>query len=557
MPRPEDRGPQMLRVLMNNDVDFDPLRQGGVSENGIDFVAQLLNRDPLSRPKERECFQHPWIADVADVDDYEDDGFCSGDGEELPVISEDPEELDASQLSLNDDSGAGDSGDEDEIMQSKKPRIESPPADIRYPSLPHFESIQGAQSNYSRNPDLLFGEITASALQSSNALGANVNAYEGDDISFLDVTSSTGESMICEDDSMNSVHSLPENPFGASAPSLMGAENMVGQLNMNSTWHPGTPHTRRTPEIPTRRPSPGDPKEATGSNDLGSKEPSNSNGTTPKASRIPRRIDIPMPANGLENSNGNPDGRNNGHPGDIEMGPGQEFDIELASTLDAQSGSAIRELHAEKDRGVSSEEFREDHPGRKSQADTSSKFTKPRPLLGKLTTLPGSIATLIIRLEDRLTSWGRGHMTTVRYPDEMDSRIPTYALEVTFWAPGMEGKIKRGGDWTKVHGTMAILSTKTREHIWVNDTKLRRGCKGKHGEEESHYGKLYSGDIITVYRDRSQFLRFQCEFFHGDSARPRPENEMPFMVQKQPKPASKRSDGEESEGSGKSGKHND
>ena len=48
--RAEDRGVQMLRTIMTSEADFDALRTAGVSESGIDFVAQLLNRDPFSRP---------------------------------------------------------------------------------------------------------------------------------------------------------------------------------------------------------------------------------------------------------------------------------------------------------------------------------------------------------------------------------------------------------------------------------------------------------------------------------------------------------------------------
>jgi Serine/threonine protein kinase len=59
--RAEDRGVQMLRSIMESEADFDVLRHAGVSESGINFVAQLLNRDPFCRPTEKECFQHPWI----------------------------------------------------------------------------------------------------------------------------------------------------------------------------------------------------------------------------------------------------------------------------------------------------------------------------------------------------------------------------------------------------------------------------------------------------------------------------------------------------------------
>lgn len=542
LPRPEDRGPQMLRVLMNNDVDFTPLRNEGISEAGIDFVSRLLNRDPHSRPKERECFQHPWIAEVLDVDEYEDDGLQS-DREELSAIGEESaEELDASQISLYDDMVGDDAEEADEMAFSKRQKIE-PPAEIRYPSLPKFESIRESQHNYKPSPKRLFGEITPSFLRSSNVLGADGGAFEGDDYSFPDFISSTGESMASEGNSMNSVLSLPDNPFGGSAPSLMGAENLVGQLNMNSTWHPSTPNNPMAVETPVRHPSPGDQKETTSSNGTRTNQHS-----TPKASKFNRRIDIPMPDIPLEDTNGSPNDKNNGHPGDIETGPGQVSDIELAATLDGETGKEVRQIPIQKARGTSSDSSRE----RTGIPDAVSnpQPSKLCPILGKLSSLPGSITNLTVPLEDRMTSWGRGRLTTIRYLDGMDSRIPKYALEVTFWAPGIEDKIRTGEDWLKVRGVMAILSTKTREHIWVNDTRLGRGPRAENGGAEVHFGKLYSGDIITVYRDSNQFLKFQCEFYHGDSARPRPEKEKPFIVQK--RLVSKgSSEAEDSERSGK------
>lgn len=81
-------------------------------------------------------------------------------------------------------------------------------------------------------------------------------------------------------------------------------------------------------------------------------------------------------------------------------------------------------------------------------------------------------------------------------------------------------------------GVMAILSTKARLGIWVNDTLLRRGSMTEDGPEALQFGKLYTGDIITVYqnKDRTKFLKLQCDFTHGESAQPRPGHEAGFMV---------------------------
>ena len=524
----------MLRVLMTSEADFDLLRQEGVSEAGVDFVRRLLSRDPHARPNERECFQHPWIADIPDVDEYEDDGFQSDGRDDLSAIGEDLEyELDASQLSLNDHLAAHDSGDLDEMAQSKRQRIDAPPADIHYPSLPNLESMRELQPSYKPSAQRLFDDIPPSALRSSGVLPADPRALERDDLNFQDFVSSTGESIISEDNSMDSVLSLPENPTGDSAPSLMGTENLVGQLNVNSTWHPGSPNIPLAVTTPPRQLSPETVKESNGSHDQDAHRQSSASDATPKASKFTRRIEIPTPDPNQENLGGNTSDRNRTLVHELKRDPGQVFDIELATTVDAQTGKELRELPVGMDWEPGSDSSRECDPSMVSQTVSIAQFSKPRPVLGKLTTLPGSIANLSIRLEGRMTSWGRGRLTTVRYPDGMDSRIPKYALEVTFWAPGIEARIAAGEDWLDVPSVIAILSTKTREHIWVNDMRLSRGSQGNNGREEVHFGKLYSGDIITIYRDSTQFLKFQCEFYHGDSARPRPGTEKPFVVQKQ------------------------
>ncbi|PWY89113.1 kinase-like protein [Aspergillus heteromorphus CBS 117.55] len=531
-PRGEDRGAQMLRIIMSEDPDWDALRSAGVSEAGIDFVARLLNRDPQSRPNEKACFQHPWISEINDVDEYDDDP-----NSELPCelsdIGEDLEdELDASQLSLNDKIGAKAVAEEDsDVAQSKKIKLD-PPAEILYPALPSFESFSAVQPVAQSTPRRLFGEITPSILRSSHALGGNVDAFEGDDFSIHDFISSAGESMISDGNSLNSILSLPDNPVAGSAPSLMGAENLVGQLNMNS-WHPGTssnpPQRATTPGLPSSEAAAVPEKEAPAAPQQ--PQQPHIDDDTPKASKFNRRIELPVPDTASERSS--PDdttGKGDDLPAEPEPAPGEIFDIELMNTIDAKTGQQLPDLPARTDDRASAEPVPDPIPLQIPK--TVPQPGQTLPLLGKLTSISGSIFDLTIPLETRMTSWGRGPQATICYPEPMDTRIPAYALEVTFWAPAIETKIAAGQDWMKVPGVMAILSTKTRKCIWVNDTELRRGPESDNGREGFHFGKLYNGDIITVYQHRNKFLRFVCEFYHGDSARPRPEEEKGFTVRK-------------------------
>ncbi|KAI9374845.1 kinase-like domain-containing protein [Aspergillus egyptiacus] len=521
--RGDDRGSQMLRTIMTTDPDYNVLRAAGVSEEGINLVSQLLNRNPQLRPKETDCLKHPWLIDVPDLDEYEDDDLMSNYSDGLSDIHEDAEEeLDASQLSLAE--GQHFEPEEPEIdvsdlAQSKRPRIDSPPAEIHYPSLPKIEISEDVQRVSHSTPRRLFGEITPPALRSSHALGDGIDPFEDGNYSVHDFVSSTGESIISDGDSPNSVLSLPENPVAGSALSLQGAENLVRQLNVNS-WHPGTTHN---PFLFVEEPSeqsmviPGDLVQE--------KSHQASPHATPKASKFSRRIELPLPDTASERSSS--DDSTTRHIGDqirdSATAPGEIFDIELANTIDAKTGQLIpddadiRGFQPPADPNQTSGPVTIPRPIRSNG--------KSRPLLGKLTTLPGSIIDLTILLEDRMTSWGRGSRATVCHPDPMDARIPAYALEITFWAPTIEDRIASGKDWMAMSGLMAILSTKTRKCIWVNDVELRRGPDGG-----MNFGKLYTGDIITVYKHRNKFLKFKCEFYHGDSARERPTQDKKFAV---------------------------
>ncbi|KAE8350778.1 kinase-like domain-containing protein [Aspergillus coremiiformis] len=531
MGRGDDKGAQMLRTIMTTDLDFDILRNKGVSEQGIEFVSRLLNRDPQERPTERECIRHPWIADVEDVDEYDDDDdeACPNVRGELSDIGEDVEdESDASQLSIREEPEPQDPAEQEDsdLAQSKRPRIDYSPTDVRYPSLPHIESVkEDDQAAADTPPKRLFGEITPSVLGSSGALGANVDAFDGDNFSISDFISSAGESMVSDGNSLNSIISLPEGPVCGSAPSLMGAENLVGQLNMNS-WHPGTPtNLLRVVEIPVRQTG---VKEGCSSEKKEAKtnQRTSPGNEAPRPAIFCRRIELPMPDTASECSSPEVTAPHaKAQRNESKSIPRKISDVELATTIDAKTGQPILD-YPERTGG--------DAPADPAPTGNPKIVLQPKPrtLLGKLTTLPGSIFELTIPLEDRMTSWGRGPLATVCYPDPMDTRIPAYALEVTFWAPAIESKIRGGRDWMSVPGVMAILSTKTRKCIWVNDTELRRGPEGDNRREGFHFGKIYTGDIITIYQHRHKFLKFNCEFYHGDSACTRPESEKGFAVRK-------------------------
>lgn len=530
--RAEDRGVHMLRNIMESEADFDVLRHAGVSESGINFVAQLLNRDPFRRPTEKECFQHPWNAEVPDVDVYEDDDILAEPHEGLSVIGEAEEELDASQLSIRDDQaytyGEAEESSSNEAL-AKKPRIEYIPTDVRYPSLPKIESFQDGQVVAEHHARRLFGEVTSSALRSSHALG-NTGSWNEDEFDIEDFASS-GES-ISDERSVYSIISLPEHPFGGTAPSLMGAENLVGRLNMNSSHPLLFPQTGPVNVISTRQTSPGQTKDpALAGSMCRENAPSSDNvDITPKAQprQRSRRIEIDLPETGSERSSINAAQSTTYDPTSPPDAPQNAgFDPELATTLDAQTGQAIMEQLRTTEIEASEPIVHKPDWHAIPPSLSTEEFTKPPKLLGRLKSTPGSIFDLNIRLERRLTSWGRGSSATFQHPDPLDVRIPAYALEVTFWVKGLESRIAEGKDWTQEPGVTAILSTKARKGIWVNGIELHKA-----GPEGLQFGNLYDGDIITIYRHKDAYLDLQCEFYHGESAQPRPEHEAGFVVRK-------------------------
>ncbi|KAL1955893.1 hypothetical protein VTO42DRAFT_7966 [Malbranchea cinnamomea] len=603
MGRGDDRGAQMLRNIMTTDADYDMLRNVGVSEEGIDFISRLLNRDPKARPKEAECFQHPWLVDVPDEFDYmELDGPAPPEvNTELGAVpeaheEEDEEELDASALEINDEVSDDEffGQKQVEVEQSKsssasgpanvkRPRVEGQHeelgeeqvvmtqqllGEIRYPSLPKIAS-------YELNPSVqlestnapagrrLFGEIPRSALRSSNILGdfpgdrsldlPEFQEPQNREVSFSDWTSSSFEDAsrfaLSLDAAAQTHHDvLRPSTTGLTASSLMGAESLVGQLNMESFTSQPSGSTDPNSENAT---SP--EQEAGPAEDSATREPPNlpnhhrgrgSEQETPHVEEFSRRIELePHPSlssQGSYTSNGRPLGKsrvsstNGSHrqsKGDRADGRTEADNMaaELARTIDERTGEEVQsfaqsQLQSEPDvihhlRPAEGEEARNtaDEDRDKERTDP---FIKPPRLLGKLIPLANSIIKEPIRLESRMTSWGRGMNTTVRYPDPMDTRIPSYALELTFWAPAIEARIAEGHDWTQLPGVVTIVSTKTSKCIWVNDVELRSETPDK---DAYLFGKVYTGDIITVYRSKEQSLRFRCEFYHGESVKTRAE----------------------------------
>ncbi|MCJ1434658.1 hypothetical protein MMC27_004027 [Xylographa pallens] len=313
----EHRGALMLKNIMEVPLDVSPLHISGVSALGITFLQQLLRVDPLERPSAAECLRHPWISRIADVVDIavSEDQAPAG----LAVIQEEDEEdqLDASQLSIHDGNGPardacsdseGEVSDVDEIDHtrlSKRQRLDDVPVVaplsprvFAYPPLPVTDQLYAM--NAETSPTIrLFGEIGASDLHSSGVLshGANValdlhyrddrggeGSYDQEDAS--EVGSELSRPVVLHHQTAFP-HPYYSHPVG-SAPSLMGAEGLIRQLNMASPESAASaPVTPRTPQTPvSRRDSAGSSSAVTGSKRASQLLHSENSEITPKRPRV-------------------------------------------------------------------------------------------------------------------------------------------------------------------------------------------------------------------------------------------------------------------------------
>ena len=306
----------MLKSIMEVPLDVSPLHVSRVSALGITFVQQLLRIEPLERPSAAECLRHPWISGIADVVDIavNEDQAPAG----LTVIREEVEEdqLDASQLSLHDgnylardacSNSEGDVSDVDEIDHtrlSKRQRLDGIPVGAQfsarafaYPSLPVTDEMYVMNAEASPK-NRLFGEIGASDLHSSGVLSHGANAaldlhYRddrggggSDDQEGASEGSELGRPVLRQQRPALQ-HPYFSLPVG-SAPSLMGAEGLILQLNMASPESAASaPVTPRTPQTPvSRRGSAASSSAVTGSRRAGQPLHSQNSETTPKRPRV-------------------------------------------------------------------------------------------------------------------------------------------------------------------------------------------------------------------------------------------------------------------------------
>lgn len=559
--RADKTGKKMFDHIMGTPLDASPLRARGISESAIDLLFKMLNTDPSERPSEKQCLQHPWIASLG-----QDSGSEMED--DLHSIAEEPDEEGAeevfSQLSINDvATGSGseqnegndedyempgfDSDDMDFLDPRASKRVKEdmlvPRNQIRdqaaIPSSPDELSDEAEEQHplhrtpRQQRPGRLFGEISASALQSSGVLGERTNRALN--VTRLQNGSSTSGNSRSRLNSNGT--SLPDRQitsdlnfsYGEIGPdqSLGGAESMVRDLNMESlesnvSTDAGFEAVAKTPESVH-----GTPK-ATNAENRGLNI-SDQATPRPKPAKFSRLIQLNVGPSFYYD----PYDLSTENPQYSSKVSGRDFAAEAAATdatkhLDISLQATMQPPTPQKPRTRSNSRLI-DPPGPVLPMTVPVGELEPPARLGMLISSTDSFTPIFWKLNKRVETWGRGPNNTLVYPDRWDVRIPKMGVCIFHHAMGIEKLDREGRDWRSMPGLHTLITTCSSVGIWVNGLKLRE--KNENGNFLC--GRVYSGDVITAFasKEDGQCLRFVCKFEHGEAKNTRPLDKFPFEIE--------------------------
>ncbi|KAF2480462.1 hypothetical protein BDY17DRAFT_336570 [Neohortaea acidophila] len=537
----DNTGRGMFDKIMMTPLDLEDLRSQGVSETAMGLLIAMLNTDPAARPSAVQCLQHEWFDSITQGQSQLHASQLGGLGpiqeEDVTAAAETP---DVARLSLGELINAqarhlnhASSGSQDFLDPRESKRFktsdapyrehdemeDSSPDIFRFSgSIPIMHQSAGGQRlpgvQTQPAPQKLFGEISQAALRSSGLLGKD--GYESPDVA--------GH----------------EDSDGALAsPSLLGAESLVRELNMDSPRSVDSQDADAEAVEPVTPQTPGAFK-LSRSHGNGSHAISGAEEVTPKQpqkSTFNRQIQIPIPASfyydPLDPATHNPEyaskvsGRD--YVGDVSRG---EEDISLPATSNGSITQNDDDAPTQNPAVVAAFEAEPPAP------QQSSQFVKPPPRLGRLISTPDSYAPINLTLSTRVSTWGRAPSNTHPHPDKADTRIPKRGVIIWHHAKDIDAATtatlpEEGGEdaqaWLKLPDLHCVISTESSLGIHVNGVLLKKGDAG-----HMCFGRVYSGDRITVFhdtRDGKPGLTFVCEFYHGEAKAVRPVGSAPFLVE--------------------------
>ncbi|KAL8737916.1 MAG: hypothetical protein Q9181_001221 [Wetmoreana brouardii] len=609
-----NRGEQMLDTIVNTPINWNALVVSGVSPDAVDFLKRMLVVDSSLRPSDVECLQHPWIStDLLANDSAEDlgsyteaplEGCTTRDTERA-----DPAELSAfaSQLSIRGnpttrktnvrkDLTSAEPGDSQMSQSKRKREGEGSDEEISQVSLAEYDDDLAPSKPPAKK---MYGEIDPSALRSSGTLGRNVHAALGLPAqehldSVMSDSHYEGESEISINDFPNPQgqpahpNLRPEAVSGGAAPSLYGAEAMVGELNMDSpiagapsqetndlSWTSKTEYQqgrKQRSKIHSRNSS-------DSSQGLYSATPPQS----PKHKKAPASTKRESEGSSLQPGSRAEGGVKPQSTDRASKAGYQAKNQQMAATADnsGEKGNNTTATAAVKPNIVqqnqplttqpppagtpSSSTTKGTEPGRPTAtAPPSTNLPPPFTDLGTLTPLPSSVSFPTIHLTDRTTTFGRHPVSNYVWPDSKDMRVPKHCFDIIFFRPGIDHDLKFNPqlNWRAFEDITAIITTRTSQSIWINGVGLRRGT------DCYMYGKLFTGDVITVFEPQpgnkalmgkeSEELRLKVDIKAGKSREKRKDGvAFEVIVDKERFEKEGAKMGESREGSVKSGDGNE
>lgn len=487
-------------------------------------------------------------------------------------------------------------------MELSQPSFSGPQVGVQHPPNRLFGEIgssalassgalgfQGNRALQIQGVEMGSDDISSDALYDDSRPGSPDGASAANEANFQDANRGTTQ---------NPTQKPPAPTQSGAAPSLLGTESLFGQIKMASMGSNGSVQAEngkavtlklsKDPESPSSRPS------SKRSND--DMMPSENEGASKRlkstsveypparhASNLGRESMSPVfkPGSRASVNRGSQEGQqsratfssNHDLPstafnsresthfeaeGDIVMGDGGDSDDEVSRLEEALAAAKAKKLAKSMSRTNSRPISRVSSRPSSSHGDVTAttdqpmtgievfdaaahhatpataSFAKPALRFGKIQPTRGSIQTPTIFIMDRLTTYGRKPDSTFVHPDPREDRIPKQALDIQMWYPGIEADIEAGKtDWVNHPKLEAILRTRTSHYVQVNGVKLKKG------QGEYLWGRLRTGDVITIVEPAlgatsarsKEYLRFRCEFFIGLSKNVRKPGEKKFVVE--------------------------
>jgi serine/threonine protein kinase len=227
---------ELLNLIMTQPLDIKPLQKVNISDQGIRFVRSMLHNRPEHRATIADLQRHPWLTG-ASQDSVDEDMYIDDEADEVDLIqSGSILEQEASQLSLHEPM------DDDVSDLTEVQQVEIPNSFNTSDGISNGNESYGFMQNAGNGR--LFGEVDASVLGSSGAIPIEqlpvptVNRRPSNDENPSRDAHHTQPTIIVPPRLPNltatQVATRDADERVTRSSSLMGAESMVGHLNMHS-----------------------------------------------------------------------------------------------------------------------------------------------------------------------------------------------------------------------------------------------------------------------------------------------------------------------------------